>query len=167
MGAIGAAAGGATKALAGIFGSIASGKAIRRAKAMIEDQRRENRDWYDRRYNEDATQRADAQRILTLTQEQIRNRNRQSAATRAVAGGTEESVAADKAANAQAMADAAATIAMNGERRKDAIEQQYRATDSALAGQLEQLELDRGANIAAAAGQFGDAAMEAGKALPW
>lgn len=55
-------------------------------------------------------------------------------------GGTEESVAATKAANAQALADATSTIAVNGEQRKDAIEGQYRQRDAALKQQLNQIE---------------------------
>ena len=78
---------------------------MKKVKKNIEEQQRKNQDWYDRRYNEDATQRADAQRILTITQENIRQRNQQAAGTQAVMGGTEESVAAARAANNQALAD--------------------------------------------------------------
>lgn len=46
---------------------------------MLGEQRRKNQDWYDRRYNEDATQRADAQAMLTRTAEAIRQRNLASA----------------------------------------------------------------------------------------
>ena len=92
---------------------------------MIAEQQQDNQDWYDRRYNEDATQRADAQRLLQMTEESIKNRNRQAAGTQAVMGGTEESVAAAKAANSQALADATSQIAASADARKDAIEQQY------------------------------------------
>ena len=92
---------------------------------MIAEQQQENQDWYNRSYNEDATQRADAQRMLQRTEEIIKNRNRQAAGTQAVMGGTEESVAAAKAANSQALADATSQIAASADARKDAIEQQY------------------------------------------
>ncbi|WP_367399970.1 hypothetical protein [uncultured Alistipes sp.] len=116
---------------------------MKKVKKNIEEQQRKNQDLYDRRYNEDATQRADAQRILTITQENIRQRNQQAAGTQAVMGGTEESVAAAKAANNEALADAASQIAVNGERRKDQIESQYQATDAQLQSQLNNLEINK------------------------
>ena len=104
---------------------------------------KDNQNWYDRRYNEDATQRADAQRILTMTNENIRQRNQQAAGAQAVMGGTEESVAAAKAANNQALADATSQIAVNGERRKDQIEQQYMQTKSDLNDKLREIEVGK------------------------
>jgi hypothetical protein len=55
-------------------------------------------------------------------------------------GGTEESVAATKAANNQALAEATSQIAVNGERRKDQIESQYMQTKSDLNAKLNNLE---------------------------
>lgn len=136
MGMIGAAVG----AAGSIFGGISASKAMKKMKANVEAQKKANQDWYDRRYNEDATQRADAQRILTLTQENIKNRNKAAAGAQAVMGGTDESTAAAKEANNKALADATATIAVNGEQRKDAIEGQYRERDAALNEQLNQIE---------------------------
>ena len=119
MGLIGSIAGGALGAAGSIFGGISASKAMRRVKKNLQAQKQANQNWYDRRYNEDATQRADAQRILTQTEESIRNRNRQAAGAQAVMGGTDESTAAAKAANAQALADATSQIAVNAENRKD------------------------------------------------
>lgn len=113
---------------------------MKRAKKNVEAQRKKNQDWYDRRYNEDATQRADAQRILTQTEESIKQRNKQAAGSAAVMGGTDESVAAAKAANNQALADATSQIAANAEVRKDNIEATYMANDNAFVEQLNQLE---------------------------
>ena len=143
MGIFGSAIGGALGIGGAIFGGISASKAMKKAKGMVEKQMKDNQNWYDRRYNEDATQRADAQRILTMTNENIRQRNRQAAGTRAVMGGTEESVAAAKAANNQALADAASQIAVNGERRKDQIEQQYMQTKSELNDKLRDIEVGK------------------------
>nr|WP_301186914.1 hypothetical protein [uncultured Alistipes sp.] len=140
---IGSIIGGALGIGGTIFGGISASKAMKKVKKNIEEQQRKNQDLYDRRYNEDATQRADAQRILTITQENIRQRNQQAAGTQAVMGGTEESVAAAKAANNEALADAASQIAVNGERRKDQIESQYQATDAQLQSQLNNLEINK------------------------
>lgn len=133
-----------------IFGGVSASKAMKQMKANIEAQRKSNQDWYDRRYNEDATQRADAQRILTQTEQSIKNRNQQAAGAQAVMGGTEESTAATKAANNQALADATSQIAVNGEARKDQIEQTYRAKDDEYANQLNQLEQGKASAIAGA-----------------
>lgn len=146
MGLIGSALG----AAGAIFGGMSASKAMKKAKKNVQNQIKENQDWYDRRYNEDATQRADAQRILTLTEENIRGRNKAAAGTQAVMGGTEESTAAAKAANNQALADATAQIAINGEQRKDAIEQQYIQRDADLNNQLNQIEMGKAKAIAGA-----------------
>ncbi len=143
MGIFGSAIGGALGIGGAIFGGISASKAMKRAKKMVEEQKKENQDWYNRRYNEDSTQRADAQRILTQTNEAIRQRNQAAAGSAAVMGGTEESVAATKAANAQAIADATSQIAVNGERRKDQIESQYMQTKADLNQQLQNLEIGK------------------------
>lgn len=150
MGILGSAIGGALGIGASIFGGISASKAMKKVKRNLEGQMRENQDWYDRRYNEDATQRADAQRILTITNDNIRQRNQQAAGAQAVMGGTDESVAATKAANSQAIAEATSQIAVNGERRKDQIESQYMTTKANLNDKLNNLEQARAQNTAQA-----------------
>lgn len=133
-----------------IFGGISASRAAKKQKEAIEAQRRKNQDWYDRRYNEDATQRADAQRILTMTEESIKNRNRQASGSAAVMGGTDESVAAAKAANNQALADATSQIAAAADARKDSIEATYMQNDNAFAQQLNNIEAGKQASISQA-----------------
>lgn len=135
-GIIGAAGG----ALGGVLGGISRNKALKQQMKMVNEQKKENQDWYDRRYNEDSTQRADAQAMLTQTAEAIKQRNQASAGSAAVMGGTEESVASTKAANAQAMADATSKIVVAGEQRKDQIENQYRERNNELNQQLQNLQ---------------------------
>lgn len=150
MGILGGAIGAGLGAVGSIFGGISASKAMKRVKKNLEEQRKKNQDWYDRRYYEDATQRADAQAILNKTEEFIRNRNKQAAGAQAVMGGTDESVAAAKAANNEALATATTNIAVNGEARKDAIESQYLQTDANIQQQLNDLEQKKAANTAAA-----------------
>ena len=150
MGLIGSIAGGALGAAGSIFGGISASKAMRRVKKNLQAQKEANQNWYDRRYNEDATQRADAQRILTQTEESIRNRNRQAAGAQAVMGGTDESTAAAKAANAQALADATSQIAAGAENRKDQIEQTYQQRDSQINEALNNLEISKAQAISQA-----------------
>lgn len=159
MGPIGSAIG----AAGSIFGGISASKAMKRAKKNVEAQRKKNQDWYDRRYNEDATQRADAQRILTQTEESIKQRNKQAAGSAAVMGGTDESVAAAKAANNQALADATSQIAANAEARKDNIEATYMANDNAFVEQLNQLEQGK----AQAIGQAVQGVANAASSMPF
>lgn len=135
---------------ASIYGGISAASQARKMMREIQEQRKRNQDWYDRRYNEDATQRADAQALLNRTEESIRNRNRAAQGTAAVMGGTDESVAAAKAANNEALADAASRVTANNEARKDQIEQQYRQKDDAYAGQLNGLRAQTANNIAQA-----------------
>jgi len=139
MGIIGSAIGGSLGIGASIFGGVSASKAMKKVKQNLEGRVKENQSWYDRRYNEDATQRADAQRILTLTNENIRQRNQNAAGAQAVMGGTDESVAAAKAANNQAIL-----------RRKDQIEAQYRETNAELNDKLMNLEQAKAQNVAQA-----------------
>jgi hypothetical protein len=136
---------------------------IKFSKKNVEAQRQKNQDWYDRRYNEDATQRADAQRILTQTEESIKQRNKQAAGSAAVMGGTDESVAAAKAANNQALADATSQIAANAEARKDNIEATYMPNDNAFVEQLNQLEQGK----AQAIGQAVQGVANAASSMPF
>lgn len=150
MGILGSAIGGSLGIGASIFGGISASKAMKKVKQNLQDQMEENQNWYDRRYNEDATQRADAQRILTITNENIKQRNKAAAGAQAVAGGTEESVAAAKASNNQAIADATSQIAVNADRRKDQIESTYMQNKSDLNDKLNNLEQARAGAISQA-----------------
>ncbi len=136
----------AVGAIGNIVGGIAASRAAKKAYkaqvANIKSQQQKNQNWYDRRYNEDSTQRADAQAILTQTQDTLRSSNRAAAGSAAVMGGTEESVAAAKAGANKTLADATSQIAVAGEQRKDNIESQYMQNDSALANQLSQAKAD-------------------------
>ena len=77
-----------------IAGGIANRKARQKQEQMIAQQQKENQAWYDRKYNEDPTKRADTVRLLTQMQEQIKNRNKAAKGRQAVMGGTEDSTTA-------------------------------------------------------------------------
>lgn len=139
-------------AIGSIFGGMSASKAMKNVKNNIESQRKENKSWYDRRYNEDATQRNDAQAILSRTEASIRERNRQAAGAAAVGGASDESVALAKESGNKALAEATAHIAEAGERRKDAIEGEYRSKDEALQGELNDLEKQRAHAVSQAIG---------------
>ena len=147
-----------------IFGGAKASQAIRKQKKRIRAKQQDNQNWFDRRYNEDATQRADAQRMLTRLQENIKNRNQAAQGQAAMMGGTDEALAATKQQNNEALADAASLIVANADVRKDQIEQQYRERKDRLDDQMANLQIqqatevgkavqgvvDAGANIASA-----------------
>lgn len=145
-------------AASSLYGGIKNAKAYKDVIGNIKQQQQDNQDWFDRRYNEDSTQRADAQALLTATEESIRNRNRQAAGAAAVMGGTDESVAAAKAANNQALVDATSKIAAAADQRKDAIENQYMSTKSNLSSQINDMTLKKAQSTAAAVEKVADAA---------
>ena len=144
---LGSLVGGALKLGGSIFGGIKASRAMSKAydavNKSIMNQKDENQNWYDRRYNEDATQRADAQRMLAMTMDAIRDRSMASKGSQAVMGGTEEAAAADKAANAKMYADTAAQIAVAGANRKDDIENQFRERNANLEKQLNDLTMQQ------------------------
>ena len=134
-GMIGAALG----AVGSIFGGVKAAKAAKKAKRAMEAQRKKNDDWFNRRYNEDATQRADTMRLLTKTEEMLRDRHKEAQGAVAM-GASEESVASGKASANNAMSDMMSDIVANNEARKDSIEATYRANDDAYNNQLTQIE---------------------------
>lgn len=146
MGIFGAALG----AAGSIFGGISASKAIKKAKRNVEAQRRKNQDWYDQRYNEDSTQMADAQRLLTQTQDMLKRQTDAAAGSAAVGGGTDESVAQAKAAANQTVGDMMSNINAQADARKDQIEQTYQANDNAYVEQLNNLEQGKAAAISQA-----------------
>lgn len=146
MGLIGSALG----AVGSIFGGISASKAMKNAKKMSRISLRKIKtgmiaDITKMRHSELThsacwLSRRRASRIAI----------RAAAGTQAVMGGTEESTAAAKAANNQALADATAQIAINGEQRKDAIEGQYLQNKQNLNNQLNQIEMGKAQAISGA-----------------
>jgi hypothetical protein len=142
-----------------IFGGISARKARRKQERMLAQQEQENQAWYDRKYNEDPTKRADTVRLLTQMQEQIKNRNKAARGRQAVMGGTEDSTTAVKEANNKTLADTTSQIVAANESRKDAIEGQYQARKDAIQNKRMGLEAEKAADTAnVAAGVAGTAA---------
>lgn len=159
---IGLAIGAAAGALGGIFGSAGKNKAIRKQMELVAQQQQENKDWYDRRYNEDSTQRADAQRLLQITEEGIRKRNKAAAGREAVMGGATEDTMREKEAGNEMMANAISQINAAGEQRKEQIENQYRQRKSELDQQQASLEGQMQSGWDIASNAIGGAAQGAG-----
>lgn len=147
---IGAAIGAGLSAVGAIAGGISRSKAIKREQELLAKKEAEERDWYNRRYNEDATARADAQRAITMTEEAMKQRSRAAQGAAAVMGGSQDAVIAAQQANAQAIADTASAIAAAGEQRKAEIEAQHRAKQDTFDAARMDLERNKANAIAAA-----------------
>ena len=148
---IGTLVGAGLSAVGNIFGGIAASKAAKKQKEKLESQKDENEAWYNRRYNEDPTQRADAQRLLTMTQDSLRRSNRAAAGTAAVMGSGAETVAAQQEANNRILAGTVSAISADAEERRDDIERHYLQRKDSLDTQLDDIEAARVRNIGAAA----------------
>lgn len=156
---IGALIGAGLSVASSIAGGIANRKARRKQEQMIAQQQKENQAWYDRKYNEDPTKRADTVRLLTQMQEQIKNRNKAAKGRQAVMGGTEDSTTAVKEANNKTLADTTSQIVAANDARKDNIEQQYMNRKNHLQNQQMGIEAEKAADTAnAVAGVAGTAA---------
>lgn len=156
MGSIGL--GSAVGLAANLYGGIKAGNAMQQIRDSLVHQQEANRDWYDRRYNEDSTQRADAQRVLNKAEEIFRQRNQQQQGSAAVMGSTDEAVASSKAANANALADAVSKIDVASQSRKDGIEDKYMSTDRSIQNQINDMDMKMAQNTQQMAGQVADAA---------
>ena len=156
---IGALIGAGLGLASSIAGGIANRKARKKQEQMLAQQQRDNQAWYDRKYNEDPTKRADTVRLLTQMQEQIKNRNRAAKGRQAVMGGTEDSTTAVKEANNKTLADTTSQIVAANDARKDNIEQQYMNRKNQLQNQQMGIEAEKAADTAnAVAGVAGTAA---------
>lgn len=133
---IGTAISAFTKIASAVYGGIQGAIANKEARDKIAAMKREN-DNADRRESyRDPSQSIVAQYALRRTFDAIRDRNRQAAGTAAVMGGTPESVAVEKAANAEQGAETAARVAASEAARQDQLHQQHVARKQ----QLEQEE---------------------------
>ncbi len=141
-----------------LLGSLGKQDEIDNKQHGIAELNKRNVAWYNRRYNEDPTQRVDAQRILSMTEDALRRRNKAAEGRKAVMGGTEESVASEKETSSKAIADVTAQIAASNERRKDQIEQQYLKRRNELDDKYFDLEGERPSAYDIAGGMLAGAA---------
>lgn len=147
---IGALIGGGLGVIGSIYGGIKAAQAAKKANAELDKKAQINQAWYDRKYNEDATQTADAQRLLTRIEDRLRRRNKSLEAQQAVTGATEEALAAQREQNNEVYANVASGIAANAEAQKGAIEQQHLNTQQGISDQRANIEQQRASSIAQA-----------------
>ena len=148
----GAIAGAALSAATNIFGAARAKQQAKKAEAQLEQEKKNNENWYNRRYNEDYTQTAEAQRALSLAREEAQRQLAAARGRQAVMGGTEESVAATQEAVNKGIADTMGQIAAQGTARKDAVDSAYMGQRSKIANQYMDMYNNRANAISQAAG---------------
>lgn len=104
----------------------------------------ENKAYYNRRYYEDATQRADNQRIITQARQAILRDNQAASGTQSVMGSSNATSAATKEANNATLANAVSSVAANSQQYKTHVEDSYRNQNAAIRNKQAQLEYQRG-----------------------
>lgn len=149
--------GGALKIGGAIAGGLIGAASARKQQRMLNQQEQENKAWYNRRYNELGTERADAQAALTSMREAQKARTQSARGAAAVGGGSGESAATEKAAANSAIGNVVSQINASADNRKSNIESQYRATQQSIDNAKLQLEQQRAKNMSAAASQMASA----------
>ena len=141
-----AAIGAGLKAASSIIGGAKQKKIRRQKQKLISDAEKYNDAWFNQRYNEDFTMRADAQKALEYAREQAQKFTDQARGAAAVSGATAESVAQQKAAANEMIGDTTSNIAAQAENYKSQIEQQYLAKRDELLNRKLALLGDKSAN---------------------
>ena len=149
----------ATGLASSIFGGSKAAKAAKQANRQLEQQKKENQAWYDRRYNQDYTQTAEAQSLLNYAREQADRNWKKAEGGAAVGGATDESVAQAKEAGNRMISDTASNVAAQSTSQKNAVENQYMQTKYGLTNQQIANLQNKAANISKAAGNASSAFM--------
>lgn len=146
-------AGMATAAGGAVFGSVKGAIEAARRRKILKQKERENRRWYNRRYNEVGTERANAKKALTAMRDAQEQRVANARGRAAVMGGSSAAVAQEKQAANQALGNTVANINAQAEQQKDGIEKQYLAQQDAIQNARMNMSAQTNANIANATGQ--------------
>lgn len=104
----------------------------RQQENLLKDMRQKNDLWFNRRYNEVGTERADAQAALTAMRDAQAQRMANMAGRSAVMGSTNAMRAAEQNAQNQAIGKTIQGINVDSANRKTAIENSYRTQDNAI-----------------------------------
>lgn len=140
-----------------IYGAIKSSQANKKAMELLQNQRDENKKWYEQRMAEDYTQRADVQNVLRKQKEMLSEQYKRARATNVVAGGTDEALVLQQREANEILGDTTANIAAQSEAYKEGIENLYREREGELAQQEIANYQNQAQAISTAAGQVGSA----------
>lgn len=129
MGLISGIAGGTIGAAGGFLASSAADKGYEEAMEMYNRRLSEIKSHRDKVYYQDPTQSAESQAAVTQAQKVLADQAKRTRATNAVAGGTDESAALEKAQGAAAVGNMMTQAAVQGEAKK---EQAYQAAENQI-----------------------------------
>ena len=130
---------------------------MKKARKNLADQRSNNQAWYDKEYNTDYTQRADAQAVLNRTKEMADANRRRARNMGVVAGATDEAVAMENEASNKMVSDTMGAINQSADAYKQNIQGQFRQTEQNLDNAEYQSRIAQANQIAAAGAQAGQA----------
>ncbi|MCC8071257.1 MAG: MSCRAMM family adhesin SdrC [Bacteroidales bacterium] len=128
----------------GLLGGLSASKALKKAQSSVKSEITQLDDWYQQRYNETATERADARALLSETSAMLKDSSRRAAARSAVVGSTPEQEALSKSQSTQALAQTVADISSDATSRKDQLATTYQSTRQRLMGKLQDLYANQG-----------------------
>lgn len=150
MGLLGGILGGVTSAVGGIFASKAANKGFNEAMKLYEGRMDDVKTHRDAVYYQDPTQSAESQAAVTQAQKLLDEQTKQADATNIVAGGSDESVAMQKAASAQTVGTMMQQQAVQGAAKK---EQAWNSADeqlNAMTQYIAQAKMEKAKNNAQA-----------------
>ena len=147
----------AVKGIGTVFGLSKAAKAMNQAADIYKQGKKDAYTDRDRFYNEDYTQRADAQRMLALTNERLKEGRLAAERVAGVMGGPSESSSRFAEDAIKAQADTAADIAVAGARRKDEIQDAFQKRKDAYDMAEADLYKNKAGQITKAVGGLWDA----------
>ena len=151
--------------LTSVIGGFSSSAAARKAEAKQRAMEAKENAWYNRRYNEDYLDTASGQNIVRRAHQMYDKTIKRAAGAKAVAGGTDASVAQAKEQANAAMGDTIANIAAADTQRKANVDNLHMQNEQKF-GQMDiARENQRAANITSAAQQASNALISAGAAI--
>lgn len=164
MGLIGGIIGGIGSAVAGIVGGNATRKAANRNAKILQEMENRNKAWYEQDYYGNYLERADAKAAINETRELLKERYKDAEGAAAVSGASEESLARQKAAANEVVADVTSNLAAAGENFKQQARENYQASQDAINeqkmgvnNQKAQATTQAASGLANAVGNLGDA----------
>lgn len=166
MGLIGGIIGGIGSAVAGVVGGKATRKAANRNERLLQEAENEAKAWYDKEYNANFLDRSDARAAIAKTRELLNERYKAAEGAAAVSGATEESIARQKAAANETLADVTSNIAERADAYKDAVRANYEAQQVAFLQQKLGVNNQKAAATVEAAKGVAQGAQQLGNALP-
>ena len=148
MGLLGGIIGGAASLVGGVLGAKAANKGYNEAIGMYDDRLKQIRDHRDKLYYQDPTQSAESQAAVTAAQELLNDQTGKAVATNIVTGGTDESVALQKAAAAKAVADMQQAQAVNGAAKRESVWNNADSQINQMTNYIAELKKAKGLNKA-------------------